>query len=253
MFDQALVKDRDDVVLVHLNHRLAQLCLGLLRAEVWAPEGRQRGLKRVSARVVPDQVLDAPAIVAYARLVMLGSDNTRLHEELMTAGGLIREGKLARLKGSEVEAALNQSVARKTQRALQEKLVGLWPKHREVLQSSLEARAEDRKTALAKALATRAEKEAADVAAILGELKRNIESEFGSEPEQLELFTNPEREQFQRNRDSLARRAAAIPAEIERERTAIVKRYENPTIRLFPAAVVYLIPESFSKSHRGDA
>ena len=253
VFDEALSHDRDDVVLVHLNHRLAQMCLGLLRAEVWAPEGRQRALKRVSVRVVPDKELDAPAIVAYARLVMLGADNTRLHEELMTAGGLIREGRLSRLKAAEVEAALGASQARKVPKALQAKLSELWPKHRDVLLSSLEARADDRKGSLAKSLASRAEKEAADVAAILGELKRSIEAEFKNEPEQLALFTTPEREQFHRNREALARRAAAIPAEIERERRAVFSRYDKPTVRLFPAAVVYLVPESLAKAQRGEA
>ncbi len=33
VFDHALAKERDDVVLVHLNHRLAQMALRLLRAE----------------------------------------------------------------------------------------------------------------------------------------------------------------------------------------------------------------------------
>jgi superfamily II DNA/RNA helicase len=35
-FDESVSKGRDDVVLAHLNHRLPQMCLRLLRAEVWA-------------------------------------------------------------------------------------------------------------------------------------------------------------------------------------------------------------------------
>ncbi len=34
VFDHALAKGREDVVLVHLNHRLVQMSLRLLRAEV---------------------------------------------------------------------------------------------------------------------------------------------------------------------------------------------------------------------------
>ena len=37
-FDHDVAKGRDDVVLAHLNHRLVQMCLRLLRAEVWALE-----------------------------------------------------------------------------------------------------------------------------------------------------------------------------------------------------------------------
>ena len=56
VFDHALSKGREDVVLVHLNHRLVQMSLRLLRAEVWSIEGRKR-MNRVTARVVPDLAL----------------------------------------------------------------------------------------------------------------------------------------------------------------------------------------------------
>ncbi len=36
VFDHALTVGRDDVVLCHLNHRLVQMCLRLLRAEIWS-------------------------------------------------------------------------------------------------------------------------------------------------------------------------------------------------------------------------
>ena len=70
VFDHALSKGREDVVLVHLNHRLVQMSLRLLRAEVWSPEGRKKKLNRVTARVVPDSALQHLAVVAHARLVV---------------------------------------------------------------------------------------------------------------------------------------------------------------------------------------
>ncbi|MFM7923100.1 MAG: hypothetical protein ACKPJJ_23005, partial [Planctomycetaceae bacterium] len=69
-FDESVSRNRDDVVLVHLNHRLPQMCLRLLRAEVWADKGRSK-LQRVTARVVPNDVLEFPAVVAFARLVVI--------------------------------------------------------------------------------------------------------------------------------------------------------------------------------------
>ena len=39
-FEHSLADGRDDVVLVHLNHRLVQMSLRLLRAEVWSTKGR---------------------------------------------------------------------------------------------------------------------------------------------------------------------------------------------------------------------
>ncbi len=60
-FDQAAAEGRDDVVLVHLNHRLVQMSLRLLRAEVWSVKGRKR-LHRITARLVPNHILNTPAV-----------------------------------------------------------------------------------------------------------------------------------------------------------------------------------------------
>jgi superfamily II DNA or RNA helicase len=251
VFDEPLARDRDDVVLVHLHHRLAQMCLGLLRAEVWAPEGRERALHRVAARVVPDKMIDGPVVIAEARLLMLGADSARLHEELMVTGGFIREGRFARMKPAEAEAVLEASTPKRVANAVLSRLAELWPRHRDALIQSIDVRADERKSSLMKALSIRAEREASDVEAILNELARSIEAEFRNEPQQLSLFTSPEREQFQRNREALASRVKAIPDEIARERHAIFARYANPTARVFPAALVYVIPESLARASQG--
>src|SRR5207244_266118 len=96
-FDHGAADGRDDIVLVHLNHRLVQMSLRLLRAEVWSVKGRKR-LHRITARLVPNHVLNTPAVVAYARLVVIGGDSHRLHEEIITAGGLLKESGFFRLK-----------------------------------------------------------------------------------------------------------------------------------------------------------
>ena len=36
-------------------------------------------------------------MIAHARLVVIGGDSHRLHEELLTAGGFIREGRFVAL------------------------------------------------------------------------------------------------------------------------------------------------------------
>ena len=109
-----LAKGHDDVVLAHLNHRLVAMCLRLLRAEVWSTEGKKR-LNRITARLVPDTVLRDPAMIAHARLVVIGGDSHRLHEELITAGGLLREGRFARMNVGQVQDAL---AAMKVRRAV---------------------------------------------------------------------------------------------------------------------------------------
>jgi hypothetical protein len=80
------------------------------------------------------------------------------------------------------------------------------------------------------------------------ELKRAIEAEL-DEPEyqQLELFSDPEREQFERNKDFLRDRVKQIPGEIERETAAIRARFADPQARMFPVAVTFLVPERWRR------
>jgi hypothetical protein len=246
-FDHAVAGDRDDVVLAHLNHRLVQMCLRLLRGEVWATHGRKR-LHRVTARVVPDTVLDTPAMVAHARLVVTGGDSQRLHEEIIAAGGRLREGRFARMNVGDVAAALAAGQAQEPGPHVKQQLLGLWSRHAPALLQALEARMADRADGLQKALQERAAQEIEKITKILTELRASILSELESpDVEQPELFSAPEREQLERNVASLRARVERIPDEIAQETTAIRARFASPQARLFPIAVTYLVPERLAR------
>lgn len=250
-FDHAVAVGRDDVVLAHLNHRLVQLCLGLLRAEVWAPEGSGK-LRRVSARVVPNSVTEHPVLLAYARLVVLGGDGSRLHEEVFTAGGEVHGGNFSRLNVGDTLAAvtaLQATDAKPAPEAVLASLAVLWPKHEKGVVTALEARMKERTKSLEGALQERVDREVADLTAVLNELRRTILEELDAEgPLQLSLWEDPEREQLERNRAALRDRAERIPAELEREAAAVRARYASPTPRLFPVALAYVIPERLAKN-----
>src|SRR5207244_6695371 len=85
-----------------LNHRLVQMCLRLLRAEIWSLGTQAKHLSRVSACVVDDSALTHPVVIAHGRIVVLGGDNHRLHEEIITAGGALIEGRFSRLNVGEI-------------------------------------------------------------------------------------------------------------------------------------------------------
>jgi len=262
-FDHAVAQGRDVLVLVHLNHRLAQMAMRLLRAEVWASGGLKR-LHRVTARLVPDSALDSPAVIVYGRLLVLGGDNHRLHEEIITAGGLIREGRFSRFNVGEVKAALaaaqvgvegahglkssiggvNASLPDQVPAQVRERLVSLWPTISSPLFRSLEARMKDRTENLGKFIQETSDKEAADIASVLGELAKSIRTELADEvpSPQLTLWKDEERDQLERNRTSLLARLERIPDEITRASAAIRARYADPTPRLFPVAVMFLVP-----------
>ena len=112
------------------------MSLRLLRAEVWSLEGQKKRLNRVTARVVPDSALHHLAVVAHARLVVIGGDSQRLHEEIITAGGPIREGRFSRFGSlKEMQDVLAAATDEEPSEAVKRKLLDLWPKMAEPLAS----------------------------------------------------------------------------------------------------------------------
>ena len=240
-FDHALAQGRDDVVLVHLNHKLVQMCQRLLGAEVWA--GNARKLHRVTARLVPDAALAHPAVIAFGRLLVTGGDQHRLHEEVIVAGGHLRDGRFSRLKPGEAEALLDAALPDAPAPAVQQALAHLWHLHEEPLHQALEARATERTASLQRHLDERARKECDQLRDVMQDLARSIRAYLDEKPwQQLELFGQ---EAAQRDLDlsAIQRRLAEIPSEIERETAHLRDRYARPTPRLFPVAVTYLVPQ----------
>jgi len=242
-FDHEIARGRDDVVLVHLNHRLVQMAMRLLRAEVWRRDGGT-GLNRVTVRTLPSQLLDEPAVIAHARLLIVGGESHRLHEEIIETGGLLREGRFRRLGVGEVQAALAGATERMPSAGTIQRLQALWPTIAGSLLLALDRRTEERAESLQRQLERQAEKEQADIAAILQELARQIATELDDpEMEQLPLFSEDERTQYSQNRSALRARLQQIPGEIVAEQAAIRRRYADPQARRFPVAVTFLVPE----------
>jgi hypothetical protein len=242
-FDHNVMDGRDDVVLAHLNHRLVQMSLRLLRAEVWSPASK-KGLHRLTACIVPNTVLSDPAMIAFARLVVIGGDQNRLHEEIISAGGFLKEGKLVRMNVGQVANVIDHMTDREPDAPIKQRLLNLYPQLVPSLSSALEARFKDRMDGIQKLLTERAEFEAHGIESILTELANSIRQEL-DEPEvmQLELFTSDEKEQLNRNMDALRRRLVTIPNEIDQEKDAILKRFSNSQLRMFPVGVTFIVPQ----------
>ncbi|GLV59776.1 helicase SNF2 family protein [Dictyobacter sp. S3.2.2.5] len=249
VFDHTLAQGRDDVVLAHLNHRLVTMSLRLLRAEVWA-SGEQSKLQRVTARTVPSITMDVPAVIAHARLLVLGGDNQRLHEEVIAAGGYLREGRFVPMNEGQLKMIQDALQQREVSPAVQQRLASQWDVHRQPLIRALENRMGERTKSLQKKMADRAAKEQADITAILTELKENISKEL-EQPEvvQLELsgFSQEERQQFNRDISALEARLQQIDSEIEQETARIQQRFADPKPRIFPVAVTYVVPAHLAR------
>jgi len=241
----------DQVVHAHLNHPLVQRCLRLLRAAMWGD--REVGLHRVTARVVPDSVLETPAVVAHGRLVITGGDGERLHEQLITAGGVVREGRFSRLNVGEVDNILSaQPLDTPVPSGLLDAFQALWDGIQPGISSALIARRGDRTAGLMRDVRAREQQEAESITAILTELKAAIERELKA-PDilQLNLFDDPDdRDQIERDRNALEDRLRRIPSELEQELAAIRRRYEKTEPRLFPVAVTWYVPRSIAMDYQ---
>lgn len=246
VFDPALAVGRDDVVLAHLNHRLVQMCLRLLRAEIWSLGNQAKHLSRVSACVVDDAALTHPVVIAHGRIVVLGGDNHRLHEEVITAGGAFIEGRFQRMNVGETKAALSAATNVPVPPAIESRFQTLWAKHQDAVMSALDARKVDRTKNLEKHLDELAEKEVNKLTTVMTELQRAIQAELErKDAPQMMLDLGgdePGKQQRERDLSALRRRFNEIPEEIQRESEHLRSRFTNPAARLFPVAVTWLIP-----------
>jgi superfamily II DNA or RNA helicase len=245
-FEHAVADGHDDVVLVHLGHRLTQMAMRLLRAEVWA-SGTGGSMSRVTARVVPDAASADMAVVAHARLVIAGADGRRLHEEVFEAGGYIRGLRFARFESlTAMQRAVDAGTDVMPSEARLRELARDWESIDKALFAAVEARAAERYLSLTTSLADRAGDDERKVREVLEDLQRRILEELKApELEQLRLSLNDddERDQLRRDVDGLRRRIDEIPDEIEREVEQLRRRFADPRRLVFPAAVTFLVPQ----------
>jgi superfamily II DNA or RNA helicase len=244
-FDHQVAKGRDDIVLVHLNHRLVQICLRAMRAEVWAQSDVKK-LHRVDVRSLPNSELDDLAVAVVSRLVITGGKHHRLHEELTVAGGYLKDTSFSReARVTQVNGWLEKASPIQAGQRLFEGLKRRFENNQDSILQALEGRSRDRLRNLEHTLETRKQQEIANITSVLDELARAIEHELrkGSEPEQLALFSEDERLQVRRDTEALKLRLARIPSEKEQEIEAIRQRFEGYAVRTFPVAVIFLVPE----------
>lgn len=246
-FDHEVAKGRDDVVLAHLNHRLVQMCLRLLREELWKLDDVKR-LHRVTVRSVKDGELDGPAVAVLSRLVVTGGDHHSLHEELTLSGGDLKTTGFSRIaQVGRLEALVDGSTPIDLGAELFATLKERFERHEESIRASVEARSRDRLKFLENTLQRRRDAEIQDIMTVLGDLEKSIEKELNEQAPQdvqLQLWPEEQRNQLRKDMDALRARLKRIPDEKKCEKATIESRYSDPTDRTFPVAVVFLVPAS---------
>lgn len=251
-FDHAIAKGREDVVLVHLNHRLVQMCLRLMREEVWKQDDVKK-LHRVTVRTLPDDRIEGPVVVIVSRLLITGGNHHRLHEELTISGGYLRDNNFRREESvTRVQQWLDEAKQTRASDSTFDALRSRFERMQSAVLQTVDARSKDRLKYLTNTLQGRKQQEIENITAVLDELEKAIQTELKKEqqPEQLSLFSEDERTQLRRDTAALEARLARIPTERVLEARAIETRYADFVDRTFPVAVVFLIPESTARGGR---
>lgn len=245
---------RDEVVLAHLKHPLVALSTRLLTAAVWNADSV--GLHRVAAVVTDDPAVETTLVGAYARYVLVGVDGTRLHEEVLYAGGWFgdtgrfRRWESVRGLGTVLTRALTTGVEAAPH--LRANLADAWPRLAQPLYDSLAARSRERRASLEKALLDRRGEEERRIHGTLDRFEATLRAKLKEEGdgvgEQIALFgdrelSTTEQRQYREDRERWDARLKELAAERERELVAIDARYREPRSHLFPVAVVFVIPE----------
>ena len=123
-------------------------------------------------------------------------------------------------------------------------------KYEESITRSYEARSKDRLDSLLSTLAHRRDSEIADMNALLDELEKSIRKELDVENNheayvQLTFdFGDEDLQELKRDFAALRARLGQIPEERANETSAIERHYSNPRSLTFPAAVLFLVPET---------
>ena len=251
-FDHDVAKGRDDVVLAHLNHRLVQMCLRLLREELWKLDDIKK-LHRVTIKSVPDSDLTTPAVAVWSRLVVTGGSQHRLHEEITLSGGELKHSGFSRItQVGRLQNLMDAATPVEVDTRIFETLAKRFNDHESSIQSAVNARSKDRLQFLTNTLERRMKQEVSDVISVLDELERTIRKELKEDsdmqqnllPGFYEYLTSQEQTQVQRDIEALKMRLERIPKEKELETADIEKRYAGLTDRTFPVAVVFLVPNS---------
>ena len=255
-FDAATARGRHDVVLAHLGHPLVDSSARLLRAAVWSG---QTGLHRVTAVISDDPSVEHTLAGAYSRFVAVGADGIRLHEEVLYAGGWLRDdGTFRRVEGlGELARILDRALSQGTPAApvIQDRLVAQWPKARDALLLAIERRTDERFRSLQAKLATRLQGERRQIVTSVERFAATLRQALAEgEAEEGALFSvaegsvtrswgdDQEVAQFRRDREKWQEKLRGLDAARDYELRRVSARYRDIRRHSFPVAVIFVVP-----------
>jgi len=238
-----------DVVHLHLEHRVVRRLLGRFTAQGFVLHDLSRACLSQSNDAIP-------RVILMGRLCLYGPRAARLHEELVPVtarwielsqrrSALNPYGREAEMKTLDLlESALLPSNAPDVDPVVQSKLREAAARDIEQLLPHLNQRGKELAEGARIALAKRAEHEATAMRTILEEQKKRVAETAGKYRDtQLFLdFNDDEQRQLESNKRHWHKRLHAIDQELATEPARIRSIYEVKAQRIEPVGLVYLWP-----------
>lgn len=249
-FEREIVRERRDVTFLHLNHPLMRQAIGTFRARLWSEAG-DGGIARASYRVLEDRHLSVPVVLAYGRLVAVGTLSRRLHESVVCVGGEIEGQSLYPLSQDDIRRLLAQEYEYKAiPTGLGSDLRRLFPYHERELLKLLDEEQKRQSQHLQELAAQRAQEDAEAIRTLIDERIKELRERLRREEKdvapqyQLELFDRDEFLQYQEDLKWLRQKLDQLQERRTTEPERLRQEYELRSVRIFPLGVLYLLPES---------
>ena len=248
VFDSRDLDSRGDLLYAHLNSPLVSQALSALRSNIWQSESNA-SISRVSARYLDRSFEGQDSrdyyVITHGRHVVFGNDGSRIHEEIISAGGRVRDGSFRRFDSlNEMETVLAQATFDDASSEHGRKITDQWERVQQSVFDALETRRKDRFSSITNLISKRSAEEINQVTEILNDLGRTLKlavAEFDKD-KQIAMFTEDLKLEREKDLRIVQDRIANIPREIEQEKEAISARYRDPFSKVFPAAVEFLVP-----------
>ncbi len=237
----------DDVVQLHLEHRVVQRLLGRFLAQGFVHHDLSRACLSQTADAIP-------RVILLGRLSLYGTGAVRLHEELLAISApwkdpATRKGPLQPYgrKAEEKTLELLESAfgtRGKIPDTVISRLQSAMPDDISQLLSHLETRGLESRTAAEEKLTARGIAEADSMRRILEEQRKRVQAELGrSEGTQLTFqFNDDEKRQFESNRRYWQRWLENVDGDLKIEPARIQDFYKVSTFRIEPVGLAYLWP-----------
>jgi superfamily II DNA or RNA helicase len=238
----------DDIVQLHLQHRVVQRLLGRFLAQGFVHHDLSRACLAHSSDAIP-------RVVLLGRLSLYGVGAVRLHEEILTVTArwtapasrrspLAPYARDAEARTLELlEAALLPGSHRVVPPQIADRLQGSMPQDIEGLLLHLEKRGSESRADAEKKLSKRGDDEADSMRRVLEVQKRRVLAELGRyDQSQLLLNIDLEKRQLESNRRYWDKWLANVDCDLTREPDRVRQFYQVASFRIEPVGLAYLWP-----------